>query len=55
VARLLQEARIGRSRRAGWPILEIEGNIEWVGGICRGAGALPAGGDNTLMIEVSGE
>ena len=53
VARLLQEARIERSRRVGWPILEVEGNIEWVGGICRGAGALPAGGDNALMIEVS--
>lgn len=53
VARLLQEARIERSRRVGWPILEIEGNIEWVGGICRGAGALPAGGENALMIEVS--
>jgi len=55
VARLLQEARIERSRRAGWPILEIEGNIEWVGGICRGAGAVPGVGDNALMIEVSGE
>jgi tRNA(Ile)-lysidine synthase len=55
VARLLQEARIERSRRAGWPILEIEGNIEWVGGICRGAGALPPAGGNALMIEVSGE
>ena len=55
VARLLQEARIARSRRVGWPILEIEGNIEWVGGICRGAGALPTAGDNALMIEVSGE
>ncbi|MEZ4412600.1 MAG: tRNA lysidine(34) synthetase TilS [Gemmatimonadales bacterium] len=53
VARLLQEARIERSRRGGWPIVELEGNIEWVGGICRGAGALPAAGDNALMIEVS--
>ncbi len=54
LARLLQEARIARSRRAGWPVLEIDGTIVWLGGICRGAGALPSAGDNALRIEVSG-
>lgn len=55
VVRLLQEARIARHRRAGWPIVELGGTIEWVGGVCRGAGALPAEGENALMIEVSGD
>ncbi len=55
LARLLQEARIERSRRAGWPVLEIEGTLVWVAGICRGAEALPAEGANdALRIEVSG-
>ncbi len=53
VSRLLQEARIERSRRASWPIVELEGNIVWVGGICRGAGARPGEGDDALVIEVS--
>jgi tRNA(Ile)-lysidine synthetase-like protein len=54
VTRVLQEARVERSRRAGWPLLEVEGNIVWVGGICRGAGALAREGEHALRIEVSG-
>lgn len=54
VSRLLQEARVERSRRAGWPLLELDGNIVWVGGICRGAAAMPGEGEDALRIEVSG-
>lgn len=54
VTRLLQEARVERSRRAGWPLLELDGNIVWLGGICRGEGALPREGEDALRIEVSG-
>ncbi len=54
VARLLQEARVERSRRVGWPLIELEGHIAWVGGLCRGAEALPGEGENALVIEVSG-
>ncbi len=54
VARLLQEARVARSRREAWPLVEVEGNIAWVGGICRGDRALPREGEDALRIEVSG-
>lgn len=54
VSRLLQEARVERSRRASWPLLEVDGNITWVGGICRGEGALPRAGEDALRIEVTG-
>ena len=52
VARCLQDARVERSRRAGWPVLELNGDIQWVAGICRGAGALPQPGEDALRIEV---
>jgi tRNA(Ile)-lysidine synthase len=54
VVRLLQEARVERSRRPGWPLVEVGGTLEWVAGICRGGGALPIEGDDALRIEVSG-
>ena len=54
VSRVLQEARVERSRRAAWPLFEVDGNIVWVGGICRGEGALPGEGEDALRIEVSG-
>jgi len=54
VSRLLQEARVERNRRSGWPVLEVDGNITWVGGICRGEGALPRAGEDALRIEVTG-
>jgi len=54
VARLLQDARVGRSRRPGWPLLELQGNIVWVAGVCRSGDAIPAEGEDALRIEVSG-
>jgi tRNA(Ile)-lysidine synthase len=53
VARCLQEARIERSRRAAWPVVEVDGGIEWVAGVCRGRGAVPGAGQDALQIEVS--
>ena len=54
VVRLLQDARIERSRRAAWPMVELEGEVAWVAGVCRGEGALPGEGEDALRIEVSG-
>ena len=54
VLRLLQDARIERSRRATWPLLELEGEVAWIAGVCRGQGQLPDAGDDALRIEVSG-
>ena len=54
VSRLLQEARIERSRRAGWPVVTANGNIGWVAGVCRGGDATPRVGEDALRIEVTG-
>lgn len=54
VSRVLQEARVERSRRAAWPLVESDGNIAWIGGICRGEVAVPREGEDALRIEVSG-
>jgi len=52
VSRLLQEARIPRSRRAGWPLVELDGEVQWVAGVCRGEGGVPSMGEDGLRIEV---
>jgi tRNA(Ile)-lysidine synthetase-like protein len=53
VGRCLQDARVERSRRGGWPLVEVDGALQWIAGVCRGAGALPAAGVDALRIEVS--
>jgi tRNA(Ile)-lysidine synthetase-like protein len=53
VVRCLQDARVERSRRGGWPLVEVDGALQWVAGVCRGAGAVPAIGEGALRIEVS--
>lgn len=53
VRALLQEARVERSRRDAWPLVEVGGRAAWVAGVCRGAAALPAPGQDALRIEVS--
>lgn len=54
VSRLLQEARVERSRRAGWPLVEVDGVLAWVGGVCRGSHAEPGPRERALRIEVTG-
>ncbi len=54
VVRVLQDARVERSRRAGWPVLEVDGRVVWVAGISRSGEAVPGEGDDALRIEVSG-
>ncbi len=54
VARLLQDARIERSRRSAWPLVELGGEVAWIAGVCRGRAHLPGEGDDALRIEVSG-
>jgi len=54
VVKCLQEARIERSRRGAWPVVELDGRVLWVAGVCRGEGAVPSAGEDALRIEVSG-
>ena len=49
--RCMQDAKIPRSRRAGWPVLEQEGEIVWVPGVCRSAAAVPEPGTVAIRID----
>ena len=51
VVRCMQDARIARSRRAAWPILESAGGPVWVPGVCRSAEQVPAPGALALRID----
>jgi len=51
VVRCMQDAKIPRSRRVGWPIFEAEGEIVWVPGVCRSADRIPAPGAPARRID----
>jgi len=50
VVRCLQEARVARSRRAAWPVLEFDGVPVWIPGVCRSADRIPAPGTPALRL-----
>jgi tRNA(Ile)-lysidine synthase len=52
VVRCMQEARIARSQRAAWPVLEAGGRIVWVPGVSRSAHRVPAPGEPAVRIDV---
>jgi tRNA(Ile)-lysidine synthase len=51
IVRCLQEARIPRSRRAGWPALEHQGTVVWVPGVCRSDRLVPVPGAEALRVD----
>ena len=51
VRRLLMEARVSFGARAGYPVLEQNGRVVWVPGVCRAAYAVPGPGEPALRIE----
>ncbi|MDX2192139.1 MAG: tRNA lysidine(34) synthetase TilS [Gemmatimonadales bacterium] len=51
VCRILGEAGISLMHRMAWPVLEREGEVIWVVGLCRSGRALPQGGESLLTIE----
>ncbi|HEU5218267.1 MAG TPA: tRNA lysidine(34) synthetase TilS, partial [Gemmatimonadales bacterium] len=51
VVRCMQDARIARSRRATWPVIEAAGRIVWVPGVSRSADRVPAPGAPALRID----
>jgi tRNA(Ile)-lysidine synthase len=52
LARCFQEARVPRSRRGSWPVLDAAGHAVWVPGVCRAHEQLPAPGSPALRIDV---
>ena len=51
VVRCMQDARIARSRRATWPVIEAAGTVVWVPGACRSAERVPAPGASAVRID----
>lgn len=51
VVRCMQDAKVPRSRRVGWPVLEHEGTVVWVPGVCRSADRIPAPGTSARRID----
>jgi tRNA(Ile)-lysidine synthase len=51
VVRCMQDLRIPRSTRAAWPVVEADGRVVWVPGVCRSADRVPAPGALALRID----
>ncbi len=52
VRRLLMEARVSRAERRNYPIVERDGRVLWVPGICRAAFGVPDKGTKAIKIDV---
>jgi tRNA(Ile)-lysidine synthase len=51
--RCFQDARVPRSQRASWPVLEEAGHLAWIPGVCRSARLLPRPGAPALRVDVT--
>ncbi len=51
LVRCFQDARVARSRRAGWPILAGPDGVVWVPGVCRSDALLPDAGTEAVRID----
>ncbi|MFN2326305.1 MAG: tRNA lysidine(34) synthetase TilS [Gemmatimonadales bacterium] len=53
VVRCMQDQKLPRSERAGWPVLLGEGReVVWVPGVCRAAGQVPSNGEEGVRVDV---
>jgi tRNA(Ile)-lysidine synthetase-like protein len=52
IVRCLQDARVPRSRRSRWPVVEVAGEVAWVPGVMRSAVSLPAAGMEAVRVDV---
>ncbi len=50
--RCFQEARVPRSFRLAWPMIEGEGELAWIPGVCRSDRFLPRAGEVAVRIDV---
>ena len=53
VVRCMQDERIPRSLRPGWPVVVHDGEVIWVPGVCRSDTKLPTAGTESVRIDVS--
>ncbi len=52
LVRCFQDAEIPRSSRAAWPVIEYDGLVAWVPGVCRSDLLVPAAGVEALRVDV---
>jgi tRNA(Ile)-lysidine synthetase-like protein len=53
VVRCLQEARVPRRHRPGWPVVERAGTILWLPRVARGAEGVPEAGAEGVRVDAS--
>jgi tRNA(Ile)-lysidine synthase len=51
VVRCMQDAKVPRSQRIGWPVIEASGEVVWVPGVCRSADRIPGPGARARRID----
>ena len=51
LVRCFQDARVPRSRRAGWPVLADPDGAVWVPGVCRSDALLPEPGTEAVRVD----
>lgn len=51
VVRCMQDAKVPRSQRVGWPVIEASGEVVWVPGVCRSAVGIPGPGARARRID----
>jgi tRNA(Ile)-lysidine synthase len=51
LVRCFQDARVPRSRRAGWPVLAGPGGVVWIPGVSRADALLPEPGTEALRVD----
>ena len=51
VVRCMQDAKVPRSQRVGWPVIEASGEVVWVPGVCRSAVRIPGPGARARRID----
>jgi tRNA(Ile)-lysidine synthetase-like protein len=52
VVRCMQDLRLARGDRPQWPVLEADGAVIWVPGVCRSDSRVPEPGSLAMRIDV---
>jgi tRNA(Ile)-lysidine synthase len=51
LVRCFQDARVPRSRRAGWPVVAGPGGVVWIPGVSRSDALLPEPGTEAVRVD----
>lgn len=53
LSQCFQEAKVPRSRRGVWPVVEFAGRAVWVPGVCRADALIPEPGAEALRVDIT--